>query len=94
MLLNEFYNPSANDLKLLALIVLGDGGILKFDAIQGQESLIQSAARLQKLGIILAVDDNITLSTVGNSVVKLNGISDGNGNPTKNAYNKVNPQQT
>lgn len=92
MLLNEFYTPSSNDLKIMALIVLGDGGVLKFDAIRGNEALVQSAARLANLGLITVIGDDMRLTDSGNTVSRLNGVSDGAGQPTQNAYNHTTPK--
>lgn len=90
MLLNEFYTPSKNDLKVLALIVLGKGS-LPVDTLKGQEPLIQSAKRLSNLGIITSIADNLVLTSSGESVSKLNGLVDDAGEPTKNSYNATNP---
>lgn len=86
MLLNEMYTPQEVDLKLLSLLVIGNGSTT-FATIKGDNNLIDSAKRLMSKGLVQVDSGTYRLTTAGMSVSKNNGLYDATGrSPSKVAH--------
>lgn len=84
MLLSEMYTPQQVDLRLLALLVIGNGSI-EFNAIKGDNNLIDSAERLMIKGLLQVRNGTYRLTVAGKAVSKNNGLY----NSTENAPSTV-----
>ncbi len=73
MLLSEMYTPQQVDLRLLALLVIGNGSI-EFNSIKGDNNLIDSAKRLMIKGLLQVENGTYKLTVAGKVVSKNNGL--------------------